>query len=303
MWIARLLANRLVERARIMEPFARERLGEAAANGQTVVVSVDQTDLGERALLLTWAVAAGAADLGFDAQRALLEIVLGWLAVSATVLLAADRFYPSAALLTWLQAQGWGYRLRLKGYHVVDVGRGNITYTVDLARGVTVHLEPGARLFQDGIETNIGVWHEPGHAEPWIIAMECPPNPTAVRDEGCAGASSQCSRTSKVAASAWKILLNCAVPSGSRVWSSFSPSRCTGASKPAAATLTNRPLLSKKNRGATRPRALEPAQTRPFLSVVVPARIKKGLASGRVGASAAQLRSPAYSGPQPLRLN
>jgi hypothetical protein len=64
------------------------------------------------------------------------------------------------------------------------VGRGDITYTADLARWVTVHLEPGARLFQEGIETNIGVWHEPGHAEPWIIAMEFPPTPAAVRDDG-----------------------------------------------------------------------------------------------------------------------
>ncbi len=83
-WIARLLANPLLDGVRVMEPFARQRLNEAAANGQTVVLSMDQTDLGERfailvvsvrvgerALPLAWAVEAGAANLGFAAQRTL----------------------------------------------------------------------------------------------------------------------------------------------------------------------------------------------------------------------------------------
>jgi hypothetical protein len=104
-WIARLLANDRVECARIVEPFARERLRRAAANGQTVVLSMDQTDLGdrfailmmsvrvgERALPLIWTVEAGPANLGFEAQRALLETVRGWLPSGVQVLLAADRF-------------------------------------------------------------------------------------------------------------------------------------------------------------------------------------------------------------------
>lgn len=49
---------------------------------------------------------------------------------------------------------------------------------------ITTCFERGARLFQEGVETNIGVWHEAGHAEPWIIAMDCPPTPAAVRDYG-----------------------------------------------------------------------------------------------------------------------
>lgn len=57
------------------------------------------------------------------------------------MLLAADRFYPSAALITWLQAQGWRYRLRLKGNHLVDVGRGEVTSTADLVRAEGSHFE------------------------------------------------------------------------------------------------------------------------------------------------------------------
>lgn len=196
-WIARLLANRLVDWVRIMEPFARERLGEAAANGQTVVLSMDQTDLGERfailmvsvrvgerALPLIWAVEAGAANLGFEAQRVLLEIVLQWLPASAAVLLAADRFYPSAPLFAWLHTHGWGYRLRLKGNHALDVGCADVTCTGDFARGVGQRFALGARLFESAVETNIGVLHEPGHPEPWIVAMDCTPTPAAVRDYG-----------------------------------------------------------------------------------------------------------------------
>jgi hypothetical protein len=121
----------LLDCAGVLEPFARQRLMDAAANGQTVVLSMDQTELGDRfairmlsvrecALPLAWAVEAGAANRGFAAQRALLESVLGWLPSGAAVLLAAERCYPSAPLLTWLQAHGWGYRLRLKGNHALD---------------------------------------------------------------------------------------------------------------------------------------------------------------------------------------
>ena len=196
-WIARLLGNDLVECAPIMEPFARERLRRAAANGQTVVLSMDQTDLGdrfailmlsvrvgERALPLIWAVEAGAANLGFEAQRALLERVLGWLPSGARVLLAADRFYPSAPLFAWLHAHAWGYRLRLKGNHALDVGCADAISTGDFARGFEQRFAMGARLFESGIETNIGMLHEPGHPEPWIVAMECVPTAAAVRDYG-----------------------------------------------------------------------------------------------------------------------
>lgn len=196
-WVARLLANPLMDCAHLMEPFARQRLGEAAANGQTVVLSMDQTDLGdrfailmvsvrvgERALPLLWAVEAGAANLGFEAQRALLEIVCRWLPASAVVLLAADRFYPSAPLFAWLHAQSWSYRLRLKGNHALDVGCADVTCTGDFARGVTQRYAVGVRLFASGVETNLGVLHEAGHDEPWIVAMDCRPHAAAVRDYG-----------------------------------------------------------------------------------------------------------------------
>ena len=77
-WIARLLANPLLDSALLMEPYARHRLSAASAHGQVIALSMDQTDLGdrfailmvsvrvgERALPLVWRVEAGAANLGF----------------------------------------------------------------------------------------------------------------------------------------------------------------------------------------------------------------------------------------------
>jgi hypothetical protein len=58
-WTARLLANELAQCAQIVEPFARECLRIAAASRQTVVLSMDQTDLGDRFAILMLSVRVG----------------------------------------------------------------------------------------------------------------------------------------------------------------------------------------------------------------------------------------------------
>jgi hypothetical protein len=140
--------------------------------------------IGERSLPLAWTVEKGKANIGWEGQKLLLERVLAWLPPGASVMLLADRFYPSASLFTWVITQGWQYRLRLKGNLCVDVGDGAVHVTGDLAVGVRERYEPQARLFDVGIETNIGVCHEPGHKEPWIIAMDCRPSKATVLDYG-----------------------------------------------------------------------------------------------------------------------
>ena len=195
-WWRRLLKNPLLDSPVILEPFARTALEEAARNGQTVILSMDQTDLGDRfavlmvalqvgdrSLPLAWQVEAGAANIGFAGQQVLLERVRGWLPAGAAVLLLGDRFYPSAALCSWLQQHGWQYRLRLKGNLTVDTGYGETT-TGELAREVTERYLPEVRLFHGGVPTNLGIGHEAGHKEPWIIAMDCRPRKAAVRDYG-----------------------------------------------------------------------------------------------------------------------
>lgn len=146
-WLRRLLKNPLLSVVAVMEPFAREALAKAVRNGQTVLLSLDQTNLGnrmavlmvalrvgDRALPLAWLAEEGPANIGFEGQRKVLEPVLAWLPAGSDVLLTADRFYPSSSLFAWLEAQGWGYRLRLKGNLLVDPGQGDEVSTGELAR-------------------------------------------------------------------------------------------------------------------------------------------------------------------------
>src|SRR5512134_3855534 len=148
-WLRRLLKNPLLESSRVREPFARTELEAAARNGQTIILSLDQTDLsnrfavlmvavrvGDRSLPLAWRVEAGAANIGFAGQQVVLERVRAWLPAGAPVLLLADRFYPSAALFEWLHRHGWQYRLRVKGNLRVDTGEQEAT-TGGLAQNVT----------------------------------------------------------------------------------------------------------------------------------------------------------------------
>jgi hypothetical protein len=79
-WIIRLLGNPLVISDEIMEPFSREVLERAAANGEPVTLILDQSKMsdrhqvlmlalrwGERALPLAWRVEA--ARLGSTPRR------------------------------------------------------------------------------------------------------------------------------------------------------------------------------------------------------------------------------------------
>jgi len=82
----------------------------------------------------------------------------------------------SAATATATAGDGWGYRLRLKGNLLANTGHGDETTTGGLAHGVAERYLPGVRLFARGVMTNLGILHEAGHPEPWIIAMDCPPH-------------------------------------------------------------------------------------------------------------------------------
>ena len=196
-WLRRLLKNPLLCSEVVMAPLAREELAEAARNGQTVLLSMDQTDIGDRmavlmvclrvgdrSLPLAWLAEQGAANIGFAGQRIVLERVLEWLPEGVAVMLSADRFYPSAALFEWLHRHAWRYRLRLKGNLLVDPGEGDETSTGELARAVTERYLPRVQLFAEGVLTNLGILHEAGHEQAWIIAMDCVPTRATVLDYG-----------------------------------------------------------------------------------------------------------------------
>src|SRR4051812_38315634 len=180
-WIVRLLGNPLVVSDAVMEPFAREVL-EQAAGGEPLSLILDQSKMserhqvlmlalrwGERALLLAWRVEQTDGAIGFETQKALLEAVAPWLPGQALVRLLGDRFYGTADLIGWCQERGWDYRLRLKGNLVVVDGTGKTT-TGQCARNRVYYLED-VELTGRRARTHIGIIHDPGHAEPWIIAM------------------------------------------------------------------------------------------------------------------------------------
>jgi Transposase DDE domain len=120
-------------------------------------------------------------NIGFSVQKELLDAVLAFVPQGVPVLLAADRFYGTAALVGWCQNAGWSWRIRLKGNLTLNHDGGELTTgdVVGLAPGIA-----GAELTGSGVSTNIGVLHESGHKEPWIIAMDAKPGKYTVLDYG-----------------------------------------------------------------------------------------------------------------------
>ena len=127
---------------------------------------------GERALPVLWRVEARGA-IGFAVQKALLDAAVPLLPEGADVCLMADRFYGTADLISLCQDREWDYRIRLKGNLVVR-DTGERTTTGQLAKDRLFALE-NVQLTAKKATTNIGVIHDPDHAEPWIIAMSATP--------------------------------------------------------------------------------------------------------------------------------
>jgi len=192
-WIERLLANPRLEVDAVMAPYARELLGRAAASGQRLVLILDQTQatarhqalvlglrIGERALPLAWRVRETRGAIGFAEQGELVALVAAWLPAGAGAVLMGDRFYGSPELILLCRRLGWDYRLRLKGDLLVTAEE--TTTGECAARGE--RLLPGIGLTAREVPTNIAIVHEPGHAEPWIIAMGEAPTAYRALDYG-----------------------------------------------------------------------------------------------------------------------
>jgi hypothetical protein len=58
-WLRRLLTNERLKSETVLAPWARQVLREAGVNGQVIVLSLDQTDLGERFAVLMISVRVG----------------------------------------------------------------------------------------------------------------------------------------------------------------------------------------------------------------------------------------------------
>lgn len=184
-WIVRVLANPLIGCDEVMAPFAREVLARAAASGRVELI-LDQSKLsdrhqvlmlalrfGERALPLAWRVEGTAGPMGWSRQEPLLDLVAAWLPEGAEVVLLADRFYGTAELIAACAARRWDYRLRLKGGLRASVEGGSAASLARLAQ--TRPYLTGVELTAKRVRTNVGVIHDPGHREPWIVAMSGEP--------------------------------------------------------------------------------------------------------------------------------
>src|SRR4051794_16656649 len=115
-WIKRFLANAHVISDAVMAPYGREVLARLSAQGQTVVLLIDQTKvsarhqvvmvavrLGGRALPLAWRGKETRGAIGFAEQRAALEAAARLLPAGTKPVLMGDRFYGEA--VSW----GLGY--------------------------------------------------------------------------------------------------------------------------------------------------------------------------------------------------
>ena len=194
-WISRLLGNALIDTDAVMAPFAREVLARAGADGRTLVLIIDQSQVnaahqmvmvslrvGGRAVPLAWRVKETQGSVGFAEQRAALDRVAALLPEGVRPVLLGDRFYGSPALIAWCRAQGWDWRLRLKQDLLVFEDGGETTLAACFARDE--HLLSDIELTETRVRTNVAMVHEAGHPEPWIIALSQPPSVHRAFDYG-----------------------------------------------------------------------------------------------------------------------
>jgi len=194
-WVSRVLSNRLILPHEVMSPFAREALEKAGKRNAALVVSMDQSHISagfemlmlslrykQRAIPLVWCVKETEGGIGFAAQKALLEQLTALLPECVKIVLMGDRFYGTPDLIDYCRTQGWDWRLRLKENYTLWVD-GEETTLGALARQAQRFLK-NVSVTRKATRTNIGIVHEKGHKEPWIIAMSAEPGYYKTLDYG-----------------------------------------------------------------------------------------------------------------------
>lgn len=194
-YIRRFLSNELIAPLAVMRGFIPEIAEMAGTNGKTIILMMDQSKIsdgfeclmislrvGERAIPVAWTVKETSGGIGFDVQKPLLDAAYAMMPEGMPVLLAGDRFYGTSALIGWCQKHQWNYRLRLRDNLILHHDGGEIT-TGDAAKAGMTALSD-VQLNETTIKTNIGILHEKGHKEPWIIAMSDTPSKGRVLDYG-----------------------------------------------------------------------------------------------------------------------
>jgi hypothetical protein len=194
-YISRFLSNKLICPFKVMSGFIPELVTMQMNNGMTTILMLDQSKItegfeclmvslriGERAIPVAWRVVETNGAIGFDIQKSLLDAVVKMLPKGGSILLAADRFYGTNALVKWCQKNSWQYRIRLKGNLIFEHKGGEIT-AYDAAKNKIESLTD-ARFNNSDCITNIGIIWEHSHKEPWLIAMDCRPSKYKTLDYG-----------------------------------------------------------------------------------------------------------------------
>lgn len=194
-YISRFLANKHISNVEVMAGFIPELIEMQAQQGMTVVIMLDQSKVidnfeclmmslrvGERAIPIAWRTVETKGAIGFDIQQELLNDVLKCIPDGANILLAADRFYGTRALVQWCKDNSWQYRIRLKGNTIFEYE--GMRVSPNEAMECKMDALIGVKFNKSECVTNIGILWEEGHDEPWFIAMDCVPSKHRILDYG-----------------------------------------------------------------------------------------------------------------------
>lgn len=195
-YINRWLANPKIKPIEVMKGFVEEVLEALTWNTQTAILMLDQSKvgngfeclmvslrLGSRAIPIAWRVKKTEGEMGYDEQEPLLRSIYDMIPKKVKVMLAADRFYGTAALITLCQKFGWQYRIRLKGNLNLFHQEGWVINAHEAKKMSLKGLED-VRLGEQGPLINVGILHENGHVEAWYIAMDSKPSTGRTLDYG-----------------------------------------------------------------------------------------------------------------------
>ncbi len=194
-YISRVLSNSRINADEVMCACAGELFRRLHDAGETIVPAPDQSQVNkghealmvsvrmrDRALPVAWRVRRTKGAIGWRVQNGLLESIRPWLPEGLCVLLTGDRFCGTARLTGWCREAGRDYRLRMKG-NITLQHQGGEPLTREIA-GLIPEGIVNAELYGTGVFSAIGVLHEEGHEEPWIIAMNAAPFEYRVPDHG-----------------------------------------------------------------------------------------------------------------------
>ena len=195
--LVRGLKNELIDPDEVMRPYVGEVLRHLTRDGSQPVLVIDQSKatnryphemvmvavrVGNRAVPCSWRCVPTEGNISWPKQREALEAARQALPEGVVPVLMGDRFYGRPELIEWCRTHGWSWCIRIKKSLIVNVANREIPLWRALKEGRREFVDVG--LTRKPAKTNIIVLHDEGFDEPWIIAMDCPPNEFTARGYG-----------------------------------------------------------------------------------------------------------------------